>query len=226
MLKPDKLLTEADVRHVNEVASYARAQSNVDIVPVVAGSSGKYDRAEDMVGLWAAALGLALLWLLFSRVVGRETLGQTGASGIGLLPILAIVIIGFLGGTLLATQIGWLRRLFIPPSQLDEAAEAHARYVFYDCFSRREQKQANLCVIHLSLYERRVTIVADKHLQEKLTDADMESIRRPVLEGLSGRNLRDGLCDAIRRAAELLATSAADTDSPPCPDPAMQLRVI
>ncbi|MDY6912931.1 MAG: hypothetical protein SVT52_00500 [Planctomycetota bacterium] len=226
MLKPDKLLTEADVQQVNEVASYARARSNVDIIPVVTGSSGKYDRAEDMVGLWAAALGLALLWLLFSRVVGRETVGQTGTNGIGLIPILAIVIIGFLGGTLLATQIGWLRRLFIPTHQLDKASEAHARYVFYDCFSHRHQEQAHLCVIHLSLYERRVAIVADKHLQEKLTDADLESIRRPILEGLSKQNLRDGLCDAVRRAEELLATSSADGNSRPCPTPAMQLRII
>jgi putative membrane protein len=60
---------------VELAVSAAESKTSCEIVPVVATSSGRYDRAEDIVGLWFAMIGAVVAFLMFP---GRTDDGTWG----------------------------------------------------------------------------------------------------------------------------------------------------
>ena len=60
MLSAARFFSDADRKRINECVGTAELKTSAEIVPVVATSSGRYDRAEDLVGL---LLGIVLMIL-------------------------------------------------------------------------------------------------------------------------------------------------------------------
>src|SRR5579863_9429829 len=56
---------DIDRQRVAEAIRDGESQTSAEIVPVIAGSSGRYDRPEDVVGLWLAILGIIAVWYFF-----------------------------------------------------------------------------------------------------------------------------------------------------------------
>ena len=50
---------------MNQAVRDAEAATSAEIVPVVARCSGRYDRPEDIVGLWFAALAMIIVWTVY-----------------------------------------------------------------------------------------------------------------------------------------------------------------
>ena len=208
MHNASKALSEADIREVNHAIDAAAGKTSAKIVPVVATCSGRYDRAEDMVGLWAAALGLALTWALLSRApIGQEFAHAGKISAVALLPVLGVVVLGFGAGAVLAMKIGWLRRLFVPRGKVDETITSRAKQILGDYYllGQKETRAAGLFVIYVSLYERAAVILTDQTLQDKLGADESESLRCRIVEGLHQHRLASALCASIEQAAELIA---------------------
>jgi uncharacterized membrane protein len=60
MKRATKLFNEEQAGRINEAIAQAESRTSAEIVPVVITASGRYDRPEDMVGLWLAlVLGAA-----------------------------------------------------------------------------------------------------------------------------------------------------------------------
>lgn len=215
MCSASKFLSAEDVQRVNDAVAGAGERSSARIVPVVASSSGRYEQAEDLAGLWAAALGLALVLFLVTTTDTGQPAPTSDAHWAKELGIVLIVVIGgFLAGALLATHIHLLRRLFVPKRKMRQAASRQARQVFRDCQMRfgRSEQDPPLVVIFVSLFERFATVLADESLQQQLTDAAVEPIRAVILDGLARRRLREGLCQAVSLAAELVAPICPPND--------------
>lgn len=222
MLRASTLLTKEEITQVNKALADTRQVTSVKIVPVIATSSGRYDRAEDMVGLWAAALGLALLWLFFSDApVGDEWTAEGRVWKLGLLPVLTVVIGGFVAGAALATHLGWLRRLFVPRVRLEHTAEDRSRQVYADtCMRNRDSARTEVLVIYVSLYERYVVLLTETGLRDALGDKQVEDVRDQVTQCISRKYACAGLCAALVQAAEMLSHSRpATTESTEDPNP-------
>jgi putative membrane protein len=227
MPRASHLLSESQVDLVNQTLCDARKRTSATILPVVARSTGRYDRAEDLVGLWAAALGLALTWAVFSGApVGNEWAATLGTGRMGLLPILGVLVGGFLCGLFLASRIGWLQRLFVPRRQMVERANARAGQVLLE-YSQRlpEQDRNRVLLIYVTAYERIVALAAGDAMDGRLTDADLESIRGLVAQQLPSHKLDQGLRNGIARATELLA-GHFPPESNPAWSSEMRLRVL
>ena len=113
MQRPSERFSVADRRQVTEAVVAAELQTSAEIVPVIAAASGRYDRAEDLVGLWTAIVALLLVATLW-KVEFPEPDGWDEPSRFGqLLALAASVLIGFFAGAAAATRIDWLRRLFV-----------------------------------------------------------------------------------------------------------------
>jgi len=215
------LLNKSHIRRINRAVADVRAGTGATIVPILAGDSGRYDRAETMVGLWAAAMGLALTWMLLSKLpIGKQWSLSGNVWTLGLLPVLAAVLGGFILGSLLATRIGWLKRLFLPRRIMEDSVHQHATHAFYDCYTKfRNLPPCGLVVIYVSLYERATAVIAEDSIREKLLDAEIESIKRAITSGLNRHNVSTKLCQGIALAAKILSRHypprAGEKDSPP-----------
>ena len=67
MQRAANLFSEEQRKQVEQAVIDAEAKTSAEIVPVVATASGRYDRAEDIIGLWLATIAAVAVWLLFPR---------------------------------------------------------------------------------------------------------------------------------------------------------------
>jgi len=219
-----KLLTHNQVQQVNDALAAAADGTSARIAPVVVGASARYERSEDLLGLWASALGLALVWrLVVTDASPQEQIGSTAAVASGLLLVLAVIATGFILGGLVAAHLGWLRRLFIPRRQLAEAVRGRAQQFYRDVMLLDDEHGRPLIVVYLSLYERAVEVIASEPIDRVVTGEAVESIRQVILDGLARRRPCEAICQAIDIVRDLAAAPC-----PPKPDAGepSRLRII
>mgnify|MGYP006921596764 CR=1 FL=1 len=201
MRKASKLFNEEDHKRIAEAVGTAEGKTAAEIVPVVATSSGRYDRSEDVVGLWIGVVALVVVWLVFQGVHESDW-GETRLV-IGLPIVLGIVIGGWLLGIVVANQVGWLRRLFTPRKELREEVQQAARRSFFD--SRVHHTAGSTGVlVYVSLFEHVAVILADQQVTEKLGQEKLDEFCKEMTGALKQRKYTDAFCRTIEKVGAAL----------------------
>ena len=197
-------LFSADQRQrIQETVAQAEANTSCEIVPVVATASGRYDRAEDVLGLWLATIAAILVWTLYPRAA-EETGDWAGMSfDTGLVALVASIVVAFLVGAVLGSQIGWLRRLFTPSDQMKDEVAARARQAFFDRRVHHTSGATGL-LIYVSLFEHRAAILADQEVLEKLGQAKLDELCNQLTGALHDRHPTEAICAVIESAGQQL----------------------
>jgi len=204
MKRASQLFSDEQKRRVAQAVAEAEGRTAAEIVPVVVVSSGRYDRAEDIFGV---LLGLAAM--IAADLLLPAAPAEHGSWG-GMPPALRLliqalaVVTGFIAGAALATRIGWLRRLFIPRSQMRDEVEARARAVFFDSRVHHTAAKSGL-LVYVSLQERMAAVLADKGAMAELGALAVERLRDGLIEQLRKGDVIDALCRTVRTAGEELA---------------------
>jgi len=196
--------SEDDRRRVAQAIQDAESKTSAEIVPVIARSSGRYDRPEDIVGLWLAIVGIIAVWYVFppSRV---ETGSWDTAEPVWeLVSFLVVTIAGFVVGAFLASRIGWLRRLFTPAKQMREEVFGRARQVFFDNRVYRTVGASGV-LLYISRYERMAAVIADQNIINKLGQAQIDQTCAEFTRLLSERTAVDALCETARSLGQRLS---------------------
>jgi len=158
-----KLLSEAQIHRINDAVAGAGQHTDAKIVPVVTSCSGRYERSEELVGWWAAALGLALTGILVTRPLSVAEQADSGPARwvLNLGIVLAVIVVGSIAGALLSTQLGRLRRLFIAKRTMRRTVRDRAEHVLRDTRIRcgDEGSDRPIVLIFVSLYERLAEII-------------------------------------------------------------------
>lgn len=204
MKKASKLFTEQEKQAIKKAVAEAERKTSGEIVPVVATASGRYDRAEDIVGVLTALLAVSLAWLFFQDV---RTVSGDWASGQalkpGLLSVLGIFTGGFILGSAAATYFPALKLPFIPGKELREEVERSAAAAFHSLRVRRTRESAGV-LIYVSLFERIVRVEGDETIGSRLSPSDWEEVCGLTTRGLRDGRACEGLCLAIASCGELL----------------------
>jgi len=206
MQRASEFLTKEEQASVEAAVAAAEGKTSVEIVPVVATASGRYDRAEDMVGLWLGGTLMVVLWFLWP-VVPAEPGDWAASAPLNYLGWLAALLGGFIAGAVVASRTGWLRRLCTPKREMAEEVERRAREAFFDQRIHHTAGGTGV-LIYVSLYERLVCILADDAVLNVLPEGEI-------------RRLCDELTAKLGNApAEALAATIAslgDTLAAPLP---------
>lgn len=204
MKKASEFFSNEERKAIENAVAEAEQKTSGEIVPVVATVSGRYDRAEDIFGLITAVAVLCMVWLFFQEVVpgGGWASGQTLV--IGLLPIVGIVIGGFILGAFIATNIPALRLPFIAKNEMKDEVERRAAEAFRN-FRVRGSKGATGILIYVSLYERSIRILGDDAISKLLAQDDWNEVRDLIGQGLKENRAAEGFCAAITKCGDLLA---------------------
>lgn len=205
MKRASQFFNKEDLRKIADAVEDAERRTSGEIVPAVAGVSGRYDRAEDLFGMVLALVVLTLSWLWVQEiqpVEGDWEMGQTLV--LGLVPILFIVLAGFLIGAVAATRIPVLRLPFISKKEMLQEVERGAAEAFHR-FRVRRTAEASGILIYVSLYEHMVRVIGDDAINEKLGQSDWDGVRDLVIDGIRSGQPADGLVRAIRKCGELLS---------------------
>lgn len=188
---------------INDAVRDAETKVGAEILPVVARASGNYDRAEDLVGLWLGAVATGIAWFFFQGV--ESDVGWSGSSAValGFWALALIFIVAFVGGAALAHHVLWLRRLFVSSRELDRETSQRAKTVFFDRRVHRTSR-GNGVLLYVSLFERRVVVIADDAIAEKLSERALGEVRDELIAGLAKNDIVQGLTRAVARLSSLL----------------------
>lgn len=197
-------ITEDARKAINDAVSDAESRTVAEIVPVIAESSGRYDRAEDICGLWLGLTAMTAVWILLPPPV-REP-GSWGGPSVLWYPVSLItsVIVGFIVGVVISHHLPALRRLFTPSRECHQEVENRSRQVFFDHRVHHTAGQ-NGVLLYVSLFEHRVAIVADQSVLDAITQPRVDQLCEDFTSRLKNGDLHQAFVDTIAELADLLA---------------------
>jgi putative membrane protein len=204
MMATSNRFSAADHLRVTQAIQQAESTTSAEIIAVVAGSSGRYDRSEDMVGLWFAAAAVVAAWIAYPLPSNDPGSWQTTPPAWQLVALLTAGIVGFVVGVLAASRVGWLRRLFAPRSQMSDEVYRSARQVFFDKRVHHTDGSTGV-LLYVSLFERMAAVIADQRVLEALGQSRIDEICRELTTRLHSGDAIDALCETSRSTGRYLA---------------------
>lgn len=206
---------DADRDRVNAAVREAESATSAEILPVVARCSGRYDRPEDIVGLWFAALMMIVVWLIVPLPKTEAGNWDAPAAVWQLVALLAGALAGFVAGAFVGGRVDWLRRLFTPRTQMREEVLSRAREVFFDQRVHHTSGASGV-LLYVSLFEHMAAVIADQSVLDKLGQEQIDEVCRELTQHLHERNPIDALCETAdslgRRLAPVLPRAADDVN--------------
>ena len=204
-MKPaSRLFDDEQRQRINQAVAAAEAKTSAEIVPVVATASGRYDRPEDIVGLWLGVAAMVVVWLALPKA-------ETEPGSWGGLPLWGIIVcvaaaavVGFVVGAAIASHVGWLRRLFTPRRQMRDEVDGSARQGFFDSRVHRTAGGTGL-LIYVSLYERMAAVIGDQALVDALGQPALDEMCRQLTDRLRTAGPAEALCETVAAAGDRLA---------------------
>jgi len=204
MQRASDIFNEEQRKHIEEAVVEAEAKTSCEIVPVVATSSGRYDRPEDIIGLWLAIFAAIAVWLIFPRPSDESGSWDGMPVYVGLLTMVAAVLVAFMLGVLAGNQIGWLRRLFTPRNQMLDEVSARAREIFFDKRIHHTSGATGM-LIYVSLFEQMAVVLGDKAVLDKLGQPSLDRLCQQLTEGLHQGGSTEAICSVIAEAGKQLS---------------------
>ncbi len=111
----------------------------------------------------------------------------------------------------LASAIGWLvnytppiKRFFTLDSHMEDEVQEGALVAFYDKGLYQTRDDTGV-LFYISLFERKVWVLADKGIYEKIEQEKLQEYARDVAKGVKAGNGAEVLCREIQEIGEILA---------------------
>jgi putative membrane protein len=183
------LLSESDKLAIAEVIRKAESSTSGEIVFSLTDAAAKYRHATlqaALAGMVASAAAYLALPLMHSISL-----------------LLWIELISFAGFYALFSKVSW-RRWFISAAEMDARVRDAAFTEFYSSGLHRT-RDSNGVLILLSCFERRVVVLGDRGIHEKLGDHHWDEVRDRIIEGIHSGKAREGICAAIESCGNALA---------------------
>lgn len=113
------------------------------------------------------------------------------------------VIMALIFGALLK-RVSFLHGFFIPAGQINLRVENRATQAFYEK-GLHKTRDASGVLFFLSLFERKVWVIADQGIYQKITQDELQTYTHHIVEGIKSGKKTEALCNEISRFGQLLA---------------------
>jgi putative membrane protein len=193
--------TAAQRASIDEAVSLAEKSTSGEIVPVLATRADTYDQAHYQAAILAAILGVIVTLGIFCLPFDELAYHPWEVPASLLLPVLAA---GLALGYQASRRFPAVQRALIPQEVLDRRVYEGARRAFRD-LGLRETRGATAIMIHVSLFERVVVVLADKAIAAHHPDATWDGVRDRLLSGLASGRGDEGFTQAIAECGRILA---------------------
>lgn len=204
MQKASSLFSEDQRKQIQTAVAAAESNTSCEIVPVVATASGRYDRPEDIVGLWFAIMSGSFVWYWMPRQIADSGSWNSSSDLVGILVLIAVMIASFLIGAIAASKISWLRRWFTPKKEMNEEVISRAQETFFNKNIHHTESSTGL-LIYISLYERVAVILGDQNVVQELGQDTLDQLRDQLISDFKEGNATEAICKAIEDAGDFLS---------------------
>lgn len=202
--------TDSEKKEIAEAVVKAEAKTSVEIVPVAATSSGRYDRAEDIIGVFFGIIAMLFVWGTVPRPEPSDV-GSWGDAPFALFLVLSLVG-GFIVGVAVGQRVGWLRKLFTPRSELTQEVREQAAKAFFDQRIHHTSRASRL-LIYISFFERQAVILGDETVEKDLGKDAIETLCMKLTEALANKvSPAAAMISVIEDAGERLSEGLPQLD--------------
>ena len=190
-------LTEDDRAKITAAVQRVEKTTSGEIVPMVMSSSGNYPLS--------GVIGALALSIPFS-LPGAYLLGPLmGMGRHDMWVFLGIETMLFLIGYLLVNNAQRLKRLFISQQEMLDEVRTAAMAGFYQKGLHRTRDETGV-LIYISIFERKVWVLGDRGIHEKVGEDAWKEIVSIITEGIKNKKQGDAICRAVERVGEILKT--------------------
>ncbi|HYK88541.1 MAG TPA: hypothetical protein VE398_07210 [Acidobacteriota bacterium] len=184
-----KLLTEGDRRVIEEAIRKAEAKTSGEIVFAVADASAHYQHAT----IQGAVIGMAAAAAAYLALTATHSITA----------LLWIELISFASLQALLPHLPW-RRYLIPRRELDARVHEAAFMQFYSS-GLYHTRESNGVEIYLSIFERRVVVIGDMGIHEKMGNPHWDEVRDTIIRGIKQGKAGEGIAAAIETCGSALS---------------------
>ena len=208
-----KFLTKDDIETIEKQIAEAEKLTSAEIVCALATESGRYDRSESIIGLILGVAGLGVAEVFNNRVFTAE--GYWGIrQGITIGWQVLAVTLGFVAGSGIATYFHPIRKLVTANREMEEEVARAATYVFSRAKLTSTKMRTGL-LLYVSLFERKVLVLADKTTMEVLGQKGLDELRDIAVGHLKKNERVKTFTETVAKAAEMLKeTLPPDKENP------------
>jgi putative membrane protein len=183
------MLTAEDKQEIAKAIRRAELHTSGEIVFAVTDASGRYRHAT----LQGAFAGSVLATAIYLALPIEHTIAL----------LLWAEIIAFGCFYSLMSYFPW-RRWFIRSHEMEECVHDAAFREFYGSGLYRT-RESNGVLIYLSNLERRVVVLGDKGIHERMGEQHWHEVRDTIIRGIREGRTKDGICAAITSCGDALA---------------------
>lgn len=184
---------------INEAVTRAERTTTGEIVTMIVRSSDDYPQID-----WLAGGGAALIITLVVDVLWK--MQSTWM-------LLLFFVISSMILSRLVRRLPWVKRRLIHPREL-EAAVHHRALVGFMSEGLHKTPENNGVLILISLFERRVEIVADSGIHDRVAPGTWKTMVDYLTDGMKQDQACEALCRTIEETANILAQHfPADADN-------------
>jgi len=203
-MKAEFFFSEHDKDTIAEAVRVAESKTSGEIAVMVVDQSDDYPEGRILAGLVIGGLlSLAVADLLL-------------AASLWYFVGLAIVLIPLC--TWLIEYLPPLKRLFTPDNRLTDGVNERALAAFYERGLYKTRDETGV-LFFISLFERKVRVLADRGIYQKITPESLQEHAHSVARGIKSGLACQALCQEIERVTEVLAehfpVEADDTNELP-----------
>lgn len=192
-----KPFTDAERERIRQAVQQAERVTKGEIVPMIVPSSALYREAGYRTGLMLALLALALL--LTIEIYWLPWGWHAGNAGWLLLAVVAAYGLGqWLG------RVPRVIRLVTSRERMVHKVTLRAEQAFYK-HGLHNTKGGTGILILVSLLERRVHVLADKGLNDRVPAGTWDGLVNGIIDGIRNGQATDAICAAIAKCGSLLA---------------------
>ncbi|MEK7864408.1 MAG: hypothetical protein AAB175_01180 [Nitrospirota bacterium] len=200
-LRAEKIFTEEEKKRIEDTTRDVESRTIGEVAVMVVDSSDQYIEAEVLGGIFLGSLlSLIITALYFNSSVWS---------------FIPVSLVLFLPSRFLFRKFPVLKISFIGFGRKEEVVKQNAVRAFYEKGLYKTRKNTGV-LFFISILERKVWILADKGIYEKIEQETLNKFAITVSHGIKEGRACDSLCDAIREAGELLAkhfpVTPGDTD--------------
>lgn len=189
-LKAEKFFTSEEKKRIRETTHGVESRTSGEIAVMVVESSDHYFDAEILGGVLLGSLLALVLSVSFFH-----------ASLWWYIPLSFLI---FFPARYVFKRVPALKTHFVGHHRKEHAVRLRAVRGFYEKGLHKTRDNTGVLFL-ISIFERKVRVLADSGIHEKIGQETLDKFARTVSQGIKEGRACDALCKAITEAGELLA---------------------
>ncbi len=184
-----RILSGDDEERIRGAVAQAESRTRGEIVPMIVHASDAYAHLHVAGGIAAAVAAFASVGAVWPHLHAAW--------------LLLLEVVGFAVGSSIF-RIDAVKRLFLSHQEIERRVFDRALRAFYEHELHKTHNATGILIL-ASLLERRVQILADRGIHEKVGDASWKNAADLLSRAIAEGRLADGFCDAIAACGDVLA---------------------